>query len=228
MTPVLLLARSFIRQNRWLLVAFVLWPFLLGAFTWSPKHRANEVEIREIVQQEVFYGVAVVAFLASSAVYNEKRSRRIIGLLSKGISRGQYLCGLLLACSAFAAIYFAAVAGSVIWLIGTSGPSLLACICLLAQGFSAAFWAAALSLLFATFLHPFLAAAIAGSAAFAPLTMSKPNATIGSAAMLMNSAGGLAPNIVWSAIFAASWEGVAFTFIAISIFATRDVTVSIE
>ncbi|HKT26032.1 MAG TPA: hypothetical protein VJR04_15605 [Terriglobales bacterium] len=228
MIPLLLLARSFIRQNRWLLIAFVLWPFLLGALTWSPEHRANRVEVTEIVQQEVFYGVAVVAFLASSAVYNEKRSRRIIGVLSKGISRGQYLCGLLLACSAFAAIYFAAVAGSVIWLLGTTGPTLFACLCLLVQGFSAAFWAAALSLLFATFLHPFLAAAIAGSAAFAPLAMSKPNVAIGSAAMLMSSAGGLAPNIVWSPIFAALLEGVAFTFIAIRIFGTRDVTLNIE
>ena len=228
MNPVLLLAKSFIRQNRWLLIAFVLWPFLLGAFTWSPEHRANKVEAMEIVQQEVFYGVAVVAFLASSAVYNEKRSRRIIGVLSKGISRAQYLCGLLLACAGFAAIYFAAVAASVIWLLGTSGPTLRACACLIAEGFSAAFWAAPLSLLFATFLHPFLAAAIAGSAAFAPLALSKPNPAIASVATLMNSAGGLRPNIVWPAIFAALVEGAAFTFVAIRVFATRDVTVNIE
>lgn len=228
MIPVLLLARSFIRQNRWLLIAFVLWPFLLGAFTWSPEHRANKTEAMEILQQEVFYGVAVVAFLASSAVYNEKRSRRIIGVLSKGISRRQYLCGLLSACAGFAVLYFAAVATSVIWLLGTSGPTLRACASLIAQGFSAAFWAAALSLLFATFLHPFLAAAIAGSAAFAPLTMSKSNSAIASAATLMNSAGALAPDIVWPAIFAALVQGGAFTFIAIRIFANRDVTVNIE
>jgi hypothetical protein len=58
--------------------------------------------------------------------------------------------------------------------------------------------------------------------------MSKPNTTIASAATLMNSAGGLAPNMVWPAVFAALLEGVAFTFIAIRIFGTRDVTVSIE
>ena len=228
MIPLLLLAKSFIRQNRWLLAAFVLWPFLLGAFTWSPQPRANKVEVLEIAQQEVFYGVAVVAFLASSAVYNEKRSRRIIGVLSKGISRAQYLCGLLFACSAFAFLYFAAVAGSLIWLLGTSTLTLSACVCLVAQGLSAGFWAAALSLLFATFLHPFLAAAIAGSAAFAPLAMSKPNAAIASAATLMNSAGGLAPKLVWPALFAALLEGVAFTFIAVRIFGTRDVTMNIE
>lgn len=228
MSTVLLLARSFIRQNRWLLLAFILWPFLLGAFVWSPRHHANRVEVLEILQQEVFYGVAVVAFLASSAVYNEKRSRRIIGVLSKGISRAQYLWGLLSACAAFGTIYFAAIAASVMWLLGASGPALRSCLCLIPQGFSAAFWAAALSLLFATFLHPFVAAAVAGSVAFAPLAMSKPNAAIASAAMLMNSAGGLAPNIAWPAVLGALLEGVAFTFIAIRIFATRDVTINIE
>jgi hypothetical protein len=34
--------------------------------------------------------------------------------------------------------------------------------------------------------------------------------------------------MVWPAVFAALLEGVAFTFIAIRIFGTRDVTVSIE
>ena len=228
MTVILLLAKNFMRQNRWLLLAFVLWPFLLGAFTWSPGHRANKIEVMEIVHQEVFYGVAVVAFLASSAVYNEKRSRRILAVLSKGISRGQYLWGLLLACAAFALIYFAAVAASGIWLLGSSSAILRACACLIAEGFSAAFWAVALSLLFSTFLHPFLAAAMAGSAAFAPLAMASPSTVFASAATLMNSAGDLAPNVVWPATFAALLEGVGFMFIAMRVFAKRDVTVNIE
>lgn len=228
MMPVLLLARNFIRQNRWLLLAFVLWPFLLGTFVWFPQHHANKNEVLEIVQQEVFYGVAVVAFLASSAVYNETRSRRIVGVLSKGISRGQYLSGLLLACAFFGLIYFAAAASSVIWLLGPSGSTFAACVCLIAQGFGAAFWASALSLFIATFLHPFLAAAIAGSMAFAPLAMRKPNAAIASAAMLMNSAGGLAAHIDGRAILAAFIEGSVFMFIAIGIFSNRDVTLAIE
>ncbi len=226
MRAVLLLARSFIRQNRWLLLAFIVWPFLLGAFVWSPQNHASRVEVLEILQQEIFYGVAVVAFLASSAVYNEKRSRRIIGVLSKGVSRGQYLWGLLFACSAFALIYFGAVAASVALLL--AGLSLQSSVCLVLAGFSASFWAAALALLFATFLHPFLAAAIAGSAAFAPLAFSKPNIAVASAAALMQAAGSLAPGLDWPTVLAALFEGVVFTLAAIRIFAVRDVTVSIE
>jgi ABC-type transport system involved in multi-copper enzyme maturation permease subunit len=228
MIPVLLLAKNFMRQNQWLLLAFVLWPFLLGAFIWSPQHHANQAEVTEVVQQEVFYGVAVVAFLASSAVYNEKRSRRIIGVLSKGISRGRYLSGLLLACSVFALIYFAAVATAGIWLLGASGPIFRACVCVIAQGSTAAFWAASLALLFATFLHPFLAAAMSGSAIFAPLAISKPNVVLASGATLMTLAGRLAPTIAWPAVAASLLQAGAFMLIAIGIFSTRDVTANIE
>src|ERR1700738_3219775 len=108
MIPILLLAQSFIRQNRWLLLAFVLWPFLLGAFVWSPHHGAARDDVSAIMQQELFYGVAVVAFLASSAIYNEKRSRRIIGVLAKAVSRAQYLLGIVLGTACFAVVYFAA------------------------------------------------------------------------------------------------------------------------
>ncbi|PYX95732.1 MAG: hypothetical protein DMG63_18455, partial [Acidobacteria bacterium] len=69
MIPVLLLAKSFLRQNRWLLLAFVALPLLLGAFLWSPHQSASRQDVAEMVQQEMFYGIAVVTFLASSAIY---------------------------------------------------------------------------------------------------------------------------------------------------------------
>jgi ABC-type transport system involved in multi-copper enzyme maturation permease subunit len=124
MTPVLLLAKSFIRQNRWLLLAFVFWPFLLGAFVWSPHHAAARSEVSELLQQEIFYGVAVATFLISTAIYNEKRSRRIIGVLSKAVSRAQYLVGLVLGSGFFALVYFVAVGTSLIWLAGVSDSTL--------------------------------------------------------------------------------------------------------
>src|SRR5690349_17241822 len=70
MNVMALLARNFVRQNRWLLLAFVLWPFLLGAFEWSPHHAADPETVAGLLKQEIFYGVVVVQFLASSAIYN--------------------------------------------------------------------------------------------------------------------------------------------------------------
>ena len=163
MMPVLLLAKSFIRQNRWLLLAFVLWPFLLGAFVWAPHHAAARDDVAEIVQQEIFYGVAVAAFLTSSAIYNEKRSRRIIGVLSKAVSRSEYLLGLMLGSGCFAAAYFIAVGVSMIWLLGFSDSIPSISLKVLWQGIIASLWIASLALLFSTFLYPFIAAALAGA-----------------------------------------------------------------
>ena len=228
MTTIVLLARNFVRQNRWLLLAFICWPFLLAAFVWSPHHAGNQAEIFEILQQEVFYGVAVVAFLASSAIYNEKRSRRIIGVLSKAVSRAQYLLGLLVGCGCFAIGYFLATGASVMWLLGYSSARLESCVVLLLHGCLASLWIATLSLLFSTFLYPFIAAAVAGAAAFAPLALSRPNVTLAPAAHLMESAGSLAATLAWQPVVSAVIESTAFLTLTIRIFASRDVTVSIE
>ena len=228
MNTIVLLAKNFVRQSRWLLLAFALWPFLMGALVWFPHHASDRGEVLEILQQEVFYGVAVVAFLASSAIYNEKRSRRIIGVLSKAVSRSAYLNGLVLGCALFALAYFLATGISLVWLLGYSTARLELCLNLLLQGLIASLWIAALSLLFSTVFYPFIAAAVAGAAAFAPLALSHSNVILAPAARLMQSAGSLALVPDLKAIFVAVAECLIFLALAAQIFASRDVTVSIE
>ena len=46
MISVLLLAKNFLRQNRWLLLAFAAFPFLLGAFLRSPHHAASQQDVQ--------------------------------------------------------------------------------------------------------------------------------------------------------------------------------------
>jgi ABC-type transport system involved in multi-copper enzyme maturation permease subunit len=228
MTPVVLLARSFIRQNRWLLLAFVFWPFLLGAFVWSPHHRAAANEVVEIIQQEVFYGVAVATFLISSAIYNEKRSRRIIGVLSKAVSRTQYLLGLVLGCGCFASVYFVAVCGSMMWLAGVSDSSVSISLALLLHSLIASLWMASLALLFSTFLYPFIAAAFAGAIGFAPFALSRMNLALTPMPVLLENIGTSAATANWEACAIALFESVLFLLMAAYIFSLRDLTVSIE
>jgi len=228
MSITVLLARNFVRQNRWLLIAFVLWPFLLGAFEWSPHHSADPETVAGLLRQEIFYGVVVVQFLASSAIYNEKRSRRIIGVLSKAVSRAEYLVGLLLACAVFALIYFGAVAASLIWLVRYSTPLLVQCGTLMVCAVCAVLWAASLALLFSTLLHPIAAASFAGAAAFAPFALSHPSVILAPAAHLMEAAGSFATALHWKALIAALAEAVAFLVCATQVFRSRDVTVNIE
>jgi hypothetical protein len=228
MTPVLLLTKSFIRQNRWLLLAFVSWPFLLGAFVWSPYHAAARSEVSEILQQEVFYGVAVATFLISSAIYNEKRSRRIIGVLSKAVSRAQYLIALVLGSGLFALVYFIAVGASLIWLVGISNSTLAISRTLLLRGIVASLWMASLALLFSTFVYPFIAAAFAGSIGFAPFALSRVNLALTPMPVLLENIGTDAATVNWGACGIALCESVLFLLVAARIFALRDLTVSIE
>ena len=227
MIPVLLIAKSFVRQNRWLLMALAAWPFVIGAFLWSPHGKASSTDVADLLQQEVFYGVAVITFLASSAIYNDRRSRRIIGVLSKGVSRTQYLLGLLVGGVCCAAAYFAAVVGSVLWLVGYSHTALTALLALFLYGCLACMWMAALALLFSTFAYPFFAAAIAVGVAAIPFAVARAKSIIVPSA-LIHDALSFAPAVNWTMMLIALLESAAILGLGSIIFAHRDVTVSVE
>jgi len=228
MMPVLLLAKSFVRQNRWLFLALVGWPFLLGAFLRSPHQAASRQDVSEIVQVEVRYGVAVLAFLASSAIHNEKRSRRIIGVLSKAISREQYLLGLLLGVGCFAMAYFASIGAATLWLVGVSTSVTNAAFALFIRGTAASLWTASVALFLSTFLYPFFAAAIAAACAFAPFALYGANAFLAPVAGLLERLDPFVPSIPFLAGTAALAESAVMLLLAAQIFMRRDVTVSVE
>jgi hypothetical protein len=223
----LLLASDTVRQNRWLLLAFVLWPFLLGAFVWSPRRHAQIDDVAAIVQQELLYGLAIAAFLSSSTIRNEERSRRIIGVLSKAVTRWQYLLGILLGAIVSAAIYFMTVGLGVLWLIGST-PSILRYVAFLAlNGVVAAGWIAACALMLSVFLHPVVSAAMALAAAYARFAVSPGEDVLPALRpreyLLVNF--GILHN--WL-IFAVLSEVVIIFILASKLFSLRDVAVSIE
>jgi ABC-type transport system involved in multi-copper enzyme maturation permease subunit len=227
MISILLLAKNFIRQNRWLLLAFVLWPLLLGSLVRSPGE-ATTADLSELLQQEMFYGLVVVAFLASSAIYNEKRSRRIVAVLSKAVSRAQYLVGFMGGAICFAGIYFVAVGVSVVWFVRYPHLTFAAAATWLLQSLIASIWISSAALLFSTFLHPFIAAALTGVAAFAPLALRQRNVLLTPMATLVEDLTATRRTISWTVVLIAVVESVLFITIAAWIFARRDVTVSIE
>jgi hypothetical protein len=228
MMPVVLLSGSFVRQNRWLLLAFAAWPFLMGLFFWSPHHAANREDVIGLLQQEVFYGIAVVGFLASSALYNEKRSRRIVGVLSKNVSRAQYLLGFLVGAGVFAFGYFVAVGTSSLWLLGHSEAIVKAALAIIVRGVTASVWIASLALLFSTFLYPFIAAAVAGAAAFLPLALAHRSNILAPVGSLFAGSDLLSPTIIWPVVGISLFECAIFLLVGAQIFAHRDVTVSLE
>jgi hypothetical protein len=82
--------------NRWLWLLLVLCPWGMAAVLLvGGLHPAPE-DIAAIFQQQSIYGLALVAFFGGALLGNEQRSRRIVLVLSRAVSRRQYLAALWL------------------------------------------------------------------------------------------------------------------------------------
>ena len=90
------IAQQLLWANRWLWLLLVLWPWgMAGLLLLSGPHPAiDDVEVA--LQQEAIYGLALVAFTGGALLGNEQRSRRIILVLSRAVSRRQYVGALWL------------------------------------------------------------------------------------------------------------------------------------
>ena len=84
-------------QNRWLFLLLFLWPYAMAAILLFPADRPDVADVVSMLHQECLYGLALVAVNGSAQLGNEQRSRRIVGVLSRAVSRRAYLASLLLA-----------------------------------------------------------------------------------------------------------------------------------
>jgi hypothetical protein len=83
--------------NRWLWLLLVLWPWGMAAtLLVGGLHPAPE-DVEAALEQQSIYGLALVAFAGGALLGNEQRSRRIVLVLSRAVSRRQYLGALWLA-----------------------------------------------------------------------------------------------------------------------------------
>ena len=153
-----LIAINFLREQRWVLVALVSSVIVLSSLaSWDTPSIALE-DVLYFLKQQALYGVAFAVFLASAAIHNDRRSRRILAVLSKGIERREYLAGLLMGVWGASFVYCIAMtlAGVVVfprarvpqpssWIIIVS----LFCVCILTS---------TIALLFATMMPPLVAA----------------------------------------------------------------------
>ena len=90
-----LIAQHLLWQNRWLFLMLMLWPYVMTAilcFGGQP----DPDDALWMLHQECFAGLALVAVTGSTLLGNEQRSRRIITVLARAVSRPQYLLSLLI------------------------------------------------------------------------------------------------------------------------------------
>ena len=155
MTSVLLLAIAFVRHNLWILIMLLLWPWLFsGALSFQGETQISDYAAN--LQQESFYGILIIGFMATAALNNEQKSRRIIAVLSKAVSRGEYLASFLLGVFLVALGFTLSVAIAT-WIATLRiHPSLVHLPVFLLAVLISALWIASLSLMFSTFLPPLL------------------------------------------------------------------------
>lgn len=95
MTKAWLIAQRLLWQNRWLFLLLALWPYLMAAIL-LVGGRPDSDDVLWILHQECFGGLALVAVTGSTLLGNEQRSRRIIMVLARSVSRPNYLFSLLI------------------------------------------------------------------------------------------------------------------------------------
>ena len=79
MRPTLLMAANFLREHRWpVLLLFVWIVFTAGATAGFGRERVSLDDVVFYVQQQAVYICGFSAFLAANAIYNERKSRRIL------------------------------------------------------------------------------------------------------------------------------------------------------
>src|SRR5713226_9191009 len=105
--PTLIIARNFLRQMRWILLIYPLVAIAFAVTLVMANDRIARDDLDFYFVQQFVYAIGIATFLAGQANYNERKSRRILGVLSKGIKRRDYLAGLLGGVFASSAVFLA-------------------------------------------------------------------------------------------------------------------------
>ncbi len=234
MRTVSLIALNFLRESRWAILLLLLWAVVSGGAA-AYSIRTEQDDALFLLKQQAVYGVVFTAFLASSAIYNQRRSRRILAVLAKAISRPQYLAGLELGFLFSVAVYCLAVAALGGWVFARAGFSVTDVIPLAVVLFAASALAGSVALLFSTFVSPLFAIAltaiVVGINGMLAHVSSGALARVMPTYVLMQSILGFSLESWTPAWTAAGWaivESFAVWALASLIFSYRDLAVAVE
>jgi hypothetical protein len=234
MRPVLLIALNFLRESRWAIVLLLLWALISGGAA-AYSIRETQDDALFFLKQQAVYGVVFTAFLASSAIYNQRRSRRLLAVLSKALSRAEYLAGLELGFLAGAALYCTAFGMIGAWVFARAGFTGTRVIPIAIMLFAASALTGSVALLFSTFLSPLftiaLTAMVVGingvvqrsAALFAQVL---PTYTLMQSILVFSFNNNWTP--AWAAVGWALVESVMVWALASLVFSYRDLAVAIE
>ena len=175
------IALNFLRENRWPVLILLAW-IVFTAVATAGFGRERVVAGRRGFLRAAAGGVhlRVQRLSAANAIHNERKSRRILLVLSKAVSRGEYLLAMLLGTLAMAVVYAVLFAACCTWLAHRAGLPTGGVF-----GSSPCWsWQAPLSrpavgMFFSTFLNPYLAIALTVTMFAAPGAGRIPNVSRG-------------------------------------------------
>jgi ABC-type transport system involved in multi-copper enzyme maturation permease subunit len=234
--PVLLIAINFAREQRWPILTLLLWVLLLAFLGLvTDIHRQRE-DLLFVFKQDAVYVLAFSVFFGGSAIYNERRSRRILGVLSKAVGRQQYLSGLVLGVTIACAIYCFALGMTGSWTLGGAGFPISRVWFLMLCLVAACMLAGTVALMFSTFLNPFFAAGATAMVLGLPVLAGQilgpkwgyviPVWELG--ATVLNSSFNSPGTASWLPVVLAAAETLAFWLLSARIFAYVDIAVAVE
>ncbi len=236
MRAIWLIGWNFLREQRLVLLIFVGWILGFGVlFTFLHRPGERNDDFLMLFRQQGAYGVAYALLTSASAIHGERKSRRILATLSKGIHRAEYLAGILLGTVLMTALYFGGLGLVNQWFAwhfsfaASLWPTLGALVV-------AALLVSSIAVCLGTFLHPAYASTITGIVVAIPYVLSlafgaRWQQVIPAAGVikdLMSYQFGKGWNAGWEFLPIALAETVLFWLLGSWIFARRDVTIAIE
>ncbi len=230
MKPVVLIAGNYLREQRWFLVFLVAYAMLVFGGLGAAVGRGHSDDLMELFWQQAGYAVFFSLFLAATAVHNDRKTRRILSVLSKGVTRGQYLAGMLLGVTGAIGVYYASIGVVALWMLRDAMPAgrllealgLLGLACLLVS---------AVTLFFSTFLPP-LAAMVATSAVVGVSTVLRSFSVFADLlpvySLMQGVFAGPRGHLSWEIPLLGVVDVVLLWILAGWVFARRDIAVAVE
>ena len=234
MRAILLIAINFVREQRWPIFVLLLWVVLLAFLGLLPNIQRQREDLLFIFKQVAVYVIVFSVFFGGSAIHNERKSRRILAVLSKAVGRQQYLSGLVLGVTIACSIYCFTLGITGSWTLGEAGFSVRQVWFLMLYLVAASMLAGTVAMMFSTFLNPFFAAGasavflglpvvavhLGASASLSPLY------SLGKA--VLDSSFQPSGGLLWFPLGLAVVETIVFWVLAARIFSRVDIAVAVE
>jgi len=236
MRHVLLIAVNFVREQRWPILVLMLWVVGFSVLGLVVNLHSAADDVLFIFKQLGVYGIAFAVFFGASAIHNERKTRRILAVLSKSVGRGEYLSGLIAGITLSTGIYCFAmgIAGS--WILSGAGFPIDRLWWLMLNLLLACLLSSTAAVLFSTFMNPLFATLGTGLALGLPAALARrfgtewgyPLPAYSLLEVLLKAAFGPQPPMPMKPVYIAMAEAGIFWILAWLIFNRRDIAVAVD